>query len=489
MSTKITPVSRPKKAGFGLLAFLLIVSGLSAISVIVPSKAQAAAVSDYALNLNSTATTIVGANQKQVIPANTTDDFTIDTWVYLDSNTGGWQAIAVQDQGDTAITGSPSRFFFGFDSALNFHVGLAGFTATSRDYTFPTQTWKHVVLTVGQGSNNVNIYVDGVNEHSSTLTRTTTTAICGFTIGMNCHGGFELDGSLDQYKIWSGILTVNQIKQTRFSTVSETISGSVPTLRAYYDFNYSSAPAAIADKTGSGYDLSYTAGTATHPISSRPLVPFFSINAADTNSYPGSGATVTDLSPNQYSGNLGSATFNASDKTFNLGNNTPITFTDASTYKADLTNGISIQFAADINVATSTDWDIIFDFGTNQSNNYSRMQVWNLATTKNLSYYSIRSGTAYECRISGISSGMKMYSFNIDETGCTVQIDGSSVTTTVPLATYKAATPTTSSAWTLRVGSAIGGLNGIDGKLKSLVISSGTSEIRTVQFDPNSGSG
>jgi uncharacterized repeat protein (TIGR02543 family) len=306
---------------------------------------------------------------------------------------------------------------------------------------------------------------------------------------MNCHGGFELDGSLDQYKVWSGILTVDQIKQTRFSTTSERISGSVPTLRAYYDFNYSSAPAAIADKTGSGYDLSYTAGTATHPISSRPLVPFFSINAADTNSYPGSGTTVTDLSSNQYSGNLGSATFDASDKTFNLGNNTPITFTDASTYKADLTNGISIQFAADINVTTSNDWDIIFDFGTNQSTNYSRMQFWNKSTTRNLSYYSIRSGTAYECRISGISSGMKMYSFNIDETGCTVQIDGSSVTTTVPLATYKAATPTTSSAWTLRVGSAIGGLNGIDGKLKSLVISSGTSEIRTVQFDPNSGSG
>ena len=44
MSTKITPVSRPKKAGFGLLAFLLIVSGLSAISVIQPDKANAAEV-------------------------------------------------------------------------------------------------------------------------------------------------------------------------------------------------------------------------------------------------------------------------------------------------------------------------------------------------------------------------------------------------------------------------------------------------------------
>jgi len=50
MSTKITPVSRPKKAGFGLLAFLLIVSGLSAISVIVPAKASAATVTATGTN-------------------------------------------------------------------------------------------------------------------------------------------------------------------------------------------------------------------------------------------------------------------------------------------------------------------------------------------------------------------------------------------------------------------------------------------------------
>ena len=50
MSTKITPVSRPKKAGFGLLAFLLIVSGLGAISVIVPAKASAATVTATGTN-------------------------------------------------------------------------------------------------------------------------------------------------------------------------------------------------------------------------------------------------------------------------------------------------------------------------------------------------------------------------------------------------------------------------------------------------------
>ena len=42
MPSYLIPVSSPKKAGFGFLAFLLIVSGLSAISVAIPEKAIAA---------------------------------------------------------------------------------------------------------------------------------------------------------------------------------------------------------------------------------------------------------------------------------------------------------------------------------------------------------------------------------------------------------------------------------------------------------------
>ncbi len=50
MRPGLTRRSHPKEVGFGLLAFLLIVSGLSAISVVAPAKASAATVTATGTN-------------------------------------------------------------------------------------------------------------------------------------------------------------------------------------------------------------------------------------------------------------------------------------------------------------------------------------------------------------------------------------------------------------------------------------------------------
>ena len=452
-------------------------------------KANAATVMDYALNTNTATTTLTLGSQKQVIPANSTDNFTIETWMYLDRNTADWQAIAVQDQGSVSYAGS-SRLFFGLDSSLRFHVGTGVATITST-YTLPTSSWKHVALTLGQGTDNIKIYVDGVVQYTGTLARSATTTVCGFTVGMGCDGNFETDASFDQMKVWSGILTQDQIKQSMFTYAASGISGSVPTLRAHYDFNYSTSPASIADKTGNNYNLTYTAGSATYSLTSRPLAPFFSIDASNTSSYSGSGTVVNDVSQNEFVGSLGSTTYNSSKKSFELGAG-PISFTNTNGALADFSGGLSLAFMADIDTALSGEWDILFDFGTDQSTNYARIQIWTLNSQKVLSYFSKNSATSatYECRISGITSGMKMYAYSMSNDGCTATVSGVSSTTTVTASsTYKAAAPTNSSAWTYKVGSAISGSNPINASLRSLVLSSGTPSIASAQLDANGGTG
>jgi hypothetical protein len=455
---------------------------------------------DYSLNLNTnassstttTSNTLTLGSKKQVIPPNSTDNFTIETWIYLDRNTQNWQAIAVQDQGGVGYTGS-NRLFFGLDSLLRFHVGTGATAVTSTSYSLDASigTWKHVAMTLGQGASNLNIYVDGENIYTETLTRSATTTICGFTVGMGCDGNFETDASFDQMKIWSGILTQDQIKQSRFTYATAGISGTLPTLRAHYDFNYATSPISIQDKSGNNNNLTYTTGTATFDLTSRPIAPFFSIDASNTSSYSGSGSTVNDISQNEFTSSLGSVTYNSTKKSFELGAG-PMSFTSTKGARADLSGGVSLQFMADIDTAASTDWDVLFDFGTDQSNNYARIQIWTSNNQKVLSYFSKNSVTSatYECRITGITSGMKMYSYLISNSGCTSSVNGASQSTTVSAtSTYRAAAPSVASAWTYKVGSAISNSSSINGSLRSLVLSSGTPVINSVQLDANSGTG
>ena len=287
-----------------LISFTLLLGAFQTIPIVFPNfgadKANAAGSSDFALNFNSNTTTLVGANQKQVIPPNSTDDYTLETWVYVDSNTGGWQSIAVQDQSqnsDSTLTGA-SRFFFGFDSAMKIHVGLGGgyLPFTPPEYSFPVGEWKHVVLTVGQGTDNINVYVDGVNRLKGTLARVSTTALRGFTIGTASDGGFEIDGSIDQMKVWSGILTPEQMQQSKYVTSNVGVTGSPPALRAYYDFNHPIATPSITDRaTGNLYGLTFTAGSATFPESTRPMPISLKYTPPGTQSQPLNGSSIVGI--------------------------------------------------------------------------------------------------------------------------------------------------------------------------------------------------
>ena len=88
-----------------------------AFSVLVPiSSGSANSTSQYSFDFNRgvSNTLMKTSNGTRVIPAST--DFSVETWVYVDSDTGLWQTLLVQDQAETLM--ASGRFYLGFYSRL-----------------------------------------------------------------------------------------------------------------------------------------------------------------------------------------------------------------------------------------------------------------------------------------------------------------------------------------------------------------------------------
>jgi uncharacterized repeat protein (TIGR02543 family) len=286
-----------------LFAFVLVFSTLSAISVVSAPRASAnpssSPSSEFAFDFNDTVNNTLMKTSNTTGPIPASADFSVETWVYGDTNPVDWQTLMVQDQGASDGQGV-ARFYLGFAPTTNkLHIGIAG-QYQDLEHALQMNTWTHIAVTVQRNGVNLTTktYVNGSLLAGSTKADWTNVLISkakGFAVGTATDGGFELDGKMDQVKVWNGVLTEADIQTSMFAYSSEGVTGK--TLGSHYDFNGGTGSATIVDRGTNVVNLGLTLGSSN----------FFSINSDlvteyDSSSFNSDSSTITDQTANNIQG-------------------------------------------------------------------------------------------------------------------------------------------------------------------------------------------
>jgi hypothetical protein len=158
-------------------------------------------------------------------------NFTIEVWVYPRSY-ANWSRIIDfgNGAGNNVVLLSAT---YGTSGYPGFYVGGSQFQATTQ---LPLNTWSHVAATLN--GNNATIYINGVAAGTSTFPIPANVTRNNCYIGKSNWGGDpNLNGKLDELRIWSVAKTASEIQATMYSELAGTESGLV----AYYNFNQGTA--------------------------------------------------------------------------------------------------------------------------------------------------------------------------------------------------------------------------------------------------------
>jgi uncharacterized repeat protein (TIGR02543 family) len=431
--------------------------------------------------------------------------------------TGGAGGSSVGGAGGTSVDGSPASVNTGSGgggAGGNAKVGGSGAAGiVVIRYGLESQAALTVTSTTGTTGSTLALTTSG-GSGSGTVTFTATTGTAGCTVS-----GSNLSFTS------AGTCTVTATKAAAdgFSAVSSsatTVTVNLATYTVTYSSNGGSAvtagsftsggsiATAPAEPTRSGYTFAGWSATdggsaITFPYSPGVTTnislyakwtlrfPYLSFNATDSSSYAGSGTSVTDTSFNGLAGTIPSGSYNSTTRTFNFAGGTSGSFANPSSKNPNLADGLSVQFMADVK-ATTADWSMVFDFGTNLNTNYVRAQFWNGPSESNrkLTLYMANGSGSYACNTEpgAISSGLKMYSIQVGPSVCSIKVNGVAATTTVG-GTYASSIPTSSTAWTYRIAGNISGGSLATANIRALSFSSGATNIHSVVFDTNGGSG
>jgi len=149
----------------------------------------------YSASFPATATGYLSAPN---IPAYSlgTNDFTIETWLYVNSFTSPWSVIVC-----SWVSGAYSWIFEYSTTQIQFVVNTS-VTATFT-YSLPTSTWTHVALVRRGGL--LTLFVNGVNVGTQTYTTTIQAATTALWIGANQDTNvWHINGYLDDLRIVNG---------------------------------------------------------------------------------------------------------------------------------------------------------------------------------------------------------------------------------------------------------------------------------------------
>lgn len=239
-------------------------------------------------------------------------------------------------------------------------------------------------------------------------------------------------------------------------------------------------------------------------LAAGSTIPAFVIDVNNPSSFSISGSTVNSSiteSANSASGTATGVTFENSTVTNSLvfGSGRYLTF--ANTVKPSLTNGVSIQFVAYLTTSSyNSTWPRFFDYGvtSNWGSGYDNVSI-QLSDTGQLQFYmySAASAGGYTCTASNptvVANAFAMYSIQVGPSGvCSISVNGSSVTTssTEATTTYASKVPGTSSTMNFRIGTMAFNVQSTlpSGKIRSFILSSGTTTTNSVTFMENGGTG
>ena len=196
-----------------------------------------------------------------------------------------------------------------------------GVANRSTGITLNDNTWHHIAMTFNsEVTNGTLIYIDGVLKLTTTMT--ILSQVDPFIIGSSIdpYGQFY-NGSIDDVRVWNVIRTQTEIQDN----MNTELLGSETGLVAYYPLNQgiaagdNTAIATVTDKSANalngtltnfaktGATSNFVVGKVQSSLVTSGLV--LNLDAGNTASYPGTGATWTDISGNNNLGTLYGPTY------------------------------------------------------------------------------------------------------------------------------------------------------------------------------------
>jgi hypothetical protein len=239
-------------------------------------------------------------------------------------------------------------------------------------------------------------------------------------------------------------------------------------------------------------------------LAAPSTIPAFVVDVNNPSSFSFSGSSVNSAiteSANNISGTASGLTFENSGATNSLVFGVGRYLNFSNNVKPDVTNGTSIQIVA-LFTSSSYDgtWPRVLAFGSTagwgSGNDEFSIQ---LSSTGQFQVYMNKSGTTgtYTCGTTGnaiVANAFAIYSVQVGPSGvCNVYVNGSTQATTTSEATVSFASrvPSTSNTWNFRVGSMSNNVQSTlpNGKIRSVILSAGTTSANSVTFMENGGSG
>jgi hypothetical protein len=238
--------------------------------------------------------------------------------------------------------------------------------------------------------------------------------------------------------------------------------------------------------------------------SSGSTIPVFVVDVNNPASFTFSGSSVNSSvteSANSISGTATSLTYENSTVTNSLvfGSGRYLTF--SNNVKPNIANGASIQIVANLTASSyNSSWPRVLEFGSTSywGSGYDNFSI-QLSDSGQIQIYMSRSGTSgvYTCGSTNnavIANAFASYSIQVGPSGvCRIAVDGNSLATTNSEAstTFAGKVPNTATTMNFRVGSMAYNAQSIlpNGKIRSVIFSSGTTTTNSVTFMENAGTG
>lgn len=232
--------------------------------------------------------------------------------------------------------------------------------------------------------------------------------------------------------------------------------------------------------------------------------PAFLVDVNNPASFTFSGSTVNSSiteSANNVAGTATGLTLDSSAPTRSLvfGSNKYLSFSNS--VKPDITNGVSIQIVAYLTSSSyDSSWPRVLDMGPTNGwgGGYDNFSI-QLSDSGQFQIYMSRSGTSggYFCGTtsSAVSANaFAMYSFRLGPGGvCNISVNGVTAASTNSEATqtYASKVPNIASTLNFRIGTMNTNVQSTlpSGKIRTVILSSGTSSTNAVTFMENGGTG
>jgi hypothetical protein len=188
-------------------------------------------------------------------------DFTYEAWIKYTGNSSGYMGIVTRQGGGSFVQFSivndkiAGEVFDG-GNMLGVGQGLTGTTFVNDGQ------WHHAAMVVTRATQNVKIYVDGnleANVNGISVSNILAPG-AGYHIGNERGGGNPMPGTMDEVRIWHVALSQQEIQNNRFKN----LTGTIPGLVAYYDYNQgvsggnNAGLTTLLDRSGNGRNATLT---------------------------------------------------------------------------------------------------------------------------------------------------------------------------------------------------------------------------------------